>query len=427
MNLLEIANDIPVARVQATVRTGSGSDAAGRDGMARMAGEMLRRGAGGRGRADLDEALDGLGADLGASVDAESVSVVGHVLSRNLGPFLRIFETVLLRPDFGEAEVEKLRREMRAGLDDLRDDDHELCARFFRRMLYGEHPYGRPPSGTAASIEAIRREDLIAFHRAAFVRDNLFFGASGDLEAARAQGWFDTLGQSFPDGAPPATVYLPDPARPVGRRLLLVDKPERTQAQVLLGHPAVRWGEPDDTPLRVAVAAFGGTFTSPLMTEVRVKRGLSYGAYAQLVHGRGQGHLQGWVFPAAHQVVETLRIVLDLWDRLAEGDIPRDQADFAKAYLLGRFPLTLSTPENRLSLRAALEVCGLPADYLQSYPARIAAVSHDEVRAVARRRVTSSDLAITVVATAEELEPVLDRAAAALRLDSIEVVAYDSF
>ena len=104
MILFEEGHDLPVVRVQATVRAGSGADPSGRDGVARMAGEMLRRGAGGRSRADLDCALDALGSDLGASVDAESVTLVGHTLTRNVVPFLEIFEAVLLHPDFPDPE-----------------------------------------------------------------------------------------------------------------------------------------------------------------------------------------------------------------------------------------------------------------------------------------------------------------------------------
>lgn len=426
MILFEEGHDLPVVRVQATLRAGSGADPLGRDGVARMAGEMLRRGAGGRSRAELDCALDALGADLGASADAESVTLVGHTLTRNVVPFLELFEAVLLSPDFPDAEVEKVGREMLAALDDLRDDDNEICSRFFWRRMYGEHPYGRPAGGTEESLRAIRREDLVAFHRRTFVRDNVFFGASGDFDRGVLEPWLQGLAARMPADPAPPLVALPDPPKPAGRRVLLVDKPERTQAQVMIGHPAVRWGEPDDYPLRVAVAAFGGTFTSPLMTEVRVKRGLSYGASAQLAHGRGRGHMQGWVFPASTQVVETLGIVLDLWERLGEGDVLDEQVSFAKAYLCGRFPLTIETPERRLSLRAGLEVCGLAPDYLESYPSRIADVSPAEVRAVARRYVTAKDLHVTLVATADEVVPALERATA-LGLDGIEVVPYDSF
>jgi len=426
VTLLEVAHDIPVARVQATVRSGAGLDAVGRDGVARMTGELLRRGAAGRSRAELDEALDRLGADLGASVDAESVTVVGHVLARNLNPLLEIFESALLEPDFHPEEVEKLRREMRAGLDEIREDDHERCNRFFKRALYGEHPYGRPQGGTRASLDTISRDELLAFHASAFVRDNVFFGASGDFDQSHLESRFGSLASMLPSTTPPAAVSLPDPAAPVGRRVLVIDKPERTQAQIMLGHPAVRWGEPDDYPLRAAVTAFGGTFTSPLMTEVRVKRGLSYGAYASLAHGRGRGHLQAWVFPAASQVVETLEIVLGLWGGLGDGDVSEEQVAFAKSYLLGRFPLAIDTPERRLALRAAVEACGLPGDYLETYPARIERLEADEIRAAARRHVDASNLVIAIVATAAEVCPALERAAS-LNLAAVDVVSYDSF
>lgn len=427
VTLLEVAHDIPVARVQATFRAGSGLDTLGHEGVARMAGELLRRGAGGRSRAELDEALDRLGADLGAAVDVESVTLIGHVLARNLGPLLEIFEAVLLRPDFPPEEVEKLRREMCAALDEVREDDAELCNRFFRRALYGEHPYGRPQGGTQESLTAITRDELLGFHASGFVRDNGFFGASGDLDERRLGARLDALVTRLRVASPPSTVPLPDTTPAPGRRVLVIDKPERTQAQILLGHPAVRWGEPDDYALRVAVTAFGGTFTSPLMTEVRVKRGLSYGAYAHLVHGRGRGHLQGWVFPAATQVVETLAIVLGLWEGLGEGAVSDEQIAFARDHLCGRFPLTIDTPERRLALRASLEACGLPQDYLQTYPSRIRGMGADEIRAAVRRRVTPSDMVITIVATAADVCPLLERAAAPLKLSSVDVVPFDSF
>ncbi len=423
--IVEENHDLPLVRAHVALRTGAGDDPAAEDGLANFATELMARGAGGRTRARLDAAFDALGATLEVVTDSDSTSFEVTVLREKLDEALALIADVLLRPDFPADEADKLRRELKAQLDELRDDDGQLARRFFTRALYGEHPYGRSVIGSEATLDRVTVETARAWHAGALHAGNLVVGFAGDLARDAAErACLRSFGE-IPSGAAHNTAR-PDPPPVRGLRVTLVDKPDRTQSQILFGQPAPKWGTPDYTALKVATCAFGGTFTARLMNEVRSKRGLSYGASARLGGGRGRRALVMHVFPSLTQTAETLELVLRLYREWVEGGITEDELAFAKGYLSRSFAFSLATPEDRLDLRATLELAGLPADYADSYVERIRAVTLDETRRAQAAHLTSGDLEICVVASAEELLPLLDKAGLTARL-SIETVPFDSY
>lgn len=430
--LLEENHDLPLCRVQLTVRTGAATDPATKEdfrpGLCNFATELMRRGAGGRTRAQLDEALDNIGASIYVGCGRDSVTFEVLAIRNKLDEALGILGDVVLRPDWLENEAEKLRRELCAHLDDLRDDDNALCWRFFQRALYGDHPLGRPVSGTGESIPRLDVDGSRDWYSRFLVRSNLILGAAGDLrEDELLRIWERHFGgvpagprRDAPTEEPPGWPDYP------GQRLCLVDKPERTQSQILMGQFAPRWAEPAWLPLRVAVTAFGGTFTARLMDEVRVKRGLSYGASARTGAGRGRPMLYVHVFPSAQQTPETLELVLRLYREWAEQGLQAGEVDFAKGYLARGFAFRIETPEARLSLRTELLLCGMAQDYIETFPQRVTAVTVDEVNEAMRAYLRPDGLLTTVVGTAETLAGPI-AAVPALAGVPREVLSFDSY
>jgi zinc protease len=312
-----------------------------------------------------------------------------------------------------------------AHLDELRDDDGSLVRRYFTRALYGAHPYGRTVIGTEASIGALSLDGAKKWHQRALVGAHVIFGVAGDVDANEAAEAIRREFAALPaGGAEPRA--RPEVARRSGMRLTLVDKPERTQSQILIGQPAPRWHDPDFLALQVATTAFGGTFTARLMDEVRSKRGLSYGASARVGQGRGAKALVAHVFPSLEQTPETLELVLRLWrDWIVDGVTARE-VEFARGYLAKSFAFSVATPEDRLELRTALELAGMPRDFADTFAARVSKVEPaDAVRALSRH-LTPRDLEIAIVSTADELLPKLQEAKL---LDdvTVEVVPYDQY
>jgi zinc protease len=423
--LVEENHDLPLVRVQAAVRTGAGDDAPGDDGLTNFASELMGRGAGGRTRAEIDAAFDALGTSLDVGSDYDGVTFDFTVLKEKLEPALALLADVLLRPDFPRAEGDKLKRELLAHLDELRDDDGSLARRFFTRALYGAHPYGRTVIGTEASIGALALDGARAWHQRAIVGSQLVFGVAGDVDAADAAKAIARHFAELPSGGGKPG-ERPTVTRRRGMRITLVDKPERTQSQILMGQPAPRWHDPDFLPLQVATTAFGGTFTARLMDEVRSKRGLSYGASARVGQGRGAKALVAHVFPSLEQTPETLELVLRLWREWVEAGVTEREVEFARGYLAKSFAFSVATPEDRLELRTALELAGMPRDFADTFAARVSKVEPaDAVRALSTQ-LTARDLEIAIVSTADELLPKL-KEAKLLDDVTLEVVPYDSY
>jgi zinc protease len=424
--IVEEARALPIVSLIIAARTGSASDPKGKEGLATLATELARRGAGGRPRAAIDDALDGLGASLEVDVDTDSVRLHGQVLARNLDPFLDLVADILLVPDFSEVELVRTRDELLAQMEEARNDDRALCGRFFDRRLFGEHPYGHPTEGTAKSLPRIKREDVVAQHKRVFVGENLIFAASGGISLEELG---DKLGRrlgKLPTGPAPAAPALPEPTRPDGWRIQLVDKPDRQQTQIMFGHPALPADHPDRVALQLAIASFGGRgMNATLMDEVRSKRGLAYGAYMNLGYRRGPSALRGWVFTARARTVTTLKLVLRLYKKLRKEGLAPERLRFFQGFVAGSYAADLDDPVRRLDARVTAEVNRLPPDEVDTFPARIRALTPEQVQAAIEKHLDPDHLTITLVATAETLLPMLVKAK--IEEGAIDVVPFDSY
>jgi zinc protease len=426
--IVESNRTVPLVHVVIASRSGSAADPRHREGLTNLAAEWARRGAAGRSRAEIDAALDALGATLEVTALPDSTRFEGEVLARNLDAYLGLVADVLVRPSFAAAELERTRREVIGQIDEQRNDDRALAGRFFVRNLYADHPYGHPADGIPAALEAARADEISAHFRRHFVGKNLVFAFAGDVDPDALATTLKRVFKSLPAGpAPePNALELREPVPPRGWRIQLVDKPDRQQTQLLFGHPGVRATDPDFLPLTVGLTAFGGqAMNATMMREIRRKRGLAYGAYLTLAQRRGVGAVTGWVFSSSGKTVTTLKLVLRLYVAFLEQGVGEEDVAFFKRFLIGSHASDMDVPEQRLGARVSAEVAGLPPDFVDSFPDRIAAVTATEVNAAIRRRVRARDLAITMVATAPVMKKLL--LDAKVQAGAIDVVPYDSY
>src|SRR5262249_8286196 len=181
--------------------------------------------------------------------------------------------------------------------------------------------YGRHPLGSRASLAGLTLDDVRAWIDRNVVRANLIVGFAGDVEPARAAALAETAFVAVPDRPAPPPPAFPPLALAPGRRTYVVDKPERAQTQLVVGHAAPPPSHPDFIALHVAATAFGGSFTSRLMQEVRVKRGWSYGSSFAAVRARGGHSFRLRVAPAAEQTPDTPALVLRPSEQAAAGRV----------------------------------------------------------------------------------------------------------
>jgi zinc protease len=405
LGLLEPAHAVPLVSFVISLRSGSAADPEGKSGLARIAMRMLRRGCEGMTSEQIDFRIDVLGAEMAVDTSPSTVAIHAQVIARNVDAFVDLLAKLLSTPTFPEDELARLRRETAAEIVEARDNDRAVAQKAMQRTLFEGHPYGRSPGGKTDTVERVTREDVVGFYRKLVVQGNVVIGMAGDVTATRAPELARRLVSSLPKGAPTPD-EVPEPSMKPGRRLVVVDKPERTQTQILVGTLGTSPHDEDHVPLVVSNAVFGGTFTSRLMREVRSKRGWSYGASARTMIDRRRQAWIMWTFPAAEDAAPCLKLTLELMNQwVGAGVTPREVA-FIQRYLVRSHAFEVDTAPKRLHQALDVELISLPADYHTRWIERVRAVTPESAAAAVRSRIHPENVLAVVVGTAAQvLEP----------------------
>lgn len=421
--LLETSRALPLVSISIGLKTGALIDEPGKEGTTRLLSRLMRRTAGGLEAQVIDTRIDSLGGSLSADVLHSTMVFQATVISRSLNAFVDLLVDVLARPGLSEAELERLQRETLAELKDSLDDDRGIARRFFRRRFFGSHPYGRSVSGTPKSVPSIGSSDVKTAFQRSFVRDNLVFAFSGDLDAAGASQIAQRIAAALPSGAAP-TDDTPEPVAVPGRRLVIVDKPDRTQTQILIGCLGSHTRDDDHVALLVGNTIFGGTFTARMTQEVRSKRGWSYGAYSNLPFDRRRQSFSMWTFPKADDAGPCLKLELDMLHELREKGVTKQELSWAKRYLIRSHCFAIDTAAKRVGLALDQALYDLPEDYYSRYLERVQAVTLEQANAALQNRLSDRDLLITVVGTESAIGESVRGAVE--DLTSTEVAQYDA-
>ena len=406
---LESSLDLPIVRVLLTFRSGATHDPPGLEGLARLCVRMLRRGSEGLTSHDFEDRLDSLGGELSAEVTRAITSIHLQVVRRSLEPFLDLVARVIGAPLFTEDDLAKLKRQAVAEIIAAEDGDRALVSRAFRKVVFGEHVYGRPVHGTRTSVAAITRGDVIGFFRRHYSRENAVLAIAGDVLPEERDAIVHRLLGSLPVGeAVDDPAPMPEPR--AGRRLVIVDKPSRTQTQLVVGSLGAVVGSPDYVPLMLANTAFGGTFSSRLVRAVRVERGLSYLALSHLAYNRRRETFAVRTAPSANDAAACLSLEIELLRSLLAEGITDDELAFAKSYVVRSFAFAVDTPKKRALARLEAELLGMPQGDPAKYLARVASVTREETAAAVALRIPEDAWTIAAVGSAEALAEPLARA-----------------
>lgn len=401
VGFVESSTAVPLVSIVISVRSGAIADPEGKDGVCRLAARMLRRGAGDLTSQQIEASIDRLGAELSLDVGPSTVSFHGQVIRRNVDKFVDLLVLLLSKPTFDPEEVARLKRETAAEIVESRDSDRALANLAFRRALFPGHPYARSAAGRLPTIEGITRDDAVAAYRKHFVRKDLVLGFAGALSADEARAIGARIAAAVGEG-PSLPMKPPEPPTPSGRKLVFVDKPERTQTQTLIGSLGTWPHDEDHFPLVTATAVLGGTFTSRMMREIRSKRGWSYGTSARLSIERRRHAFTMAAAPAAGDCAPCTELMLQLLEEFVEKGISKKELGFIKNYLVRSYAFEVDTAPKRLGQAIETELLELPPDYHTRYVDHIKDVTLERAVAAPKARLSSKDLVVIVVGTASE-------------------------
>jgi zinc protease len=400
---------LPLVAVRLVMRGGSVWDPPGRAGVADFASRLFRRGAGGKSADELSEAIDFVGAALGGYANEENVVLSLSSPAKHLEAMFELMGLVLLQPDFPDAELESARRRTLAQLQNELDDPGSLAERAWARAMWGSHPYGHETLGQRRSIEALTRDDLVAFHRTRLSPALAHLYVVGDIDVERVTTVAERIFGAW-RGGPELAPLVPDwPGPRDAGHVVIVDKPEQTQVQVRVGAAGVKRGHPDHFPLVVMNAVLGGGFTSRLITEIRVKRGLSYGANSAFDMLSAAGTFLVTSFTKTQSVGTLLDVALGEVKKMRSRGPTPVEVETMKRYISGLYPARLETNEAVAGAIADVQHYGLQEDWISGYRDRVIAVTAKDAAAAAARHLFTDQRVIVLVGSARELSQVASR------------------
>ncbi|MEZ4263026.1 MAG: pitrilysin family protein [Polyangiaceae bacterium] len=421
--VVESSHALPLVWLTVSLKSGTTLGSDDDEGLLRLTSRLMRRACEGMTTQEIDATIDRLGAELVIEVGPSAVTWHGQVLKKNVAAFCALIAKLFGAPTFPEDELARLKRETCAEIVESRDSDRSLAAVAFRRAVFGDHPYARRATGRIATIERFGRDDVLACRARHYVRGSLVIGFAGAVSPDEAARHAEAIAASLPASpAPPRD--LAEPTIAPGRRLVFVDKPERTQTQLIIGGLGSSTRDPDHFALSAAMAIFGGTFTSRLMKEVRSKRGWSYGASARLSLERRRHAFSMGTAPGAADAAKCIALELELLQTLVDGGVTARELSFIQRYLSRSHAFEVDTAQKRLEQVTDEILLELTPGYHADYVRRVEEVTVEAAAAALAARISTRDLVITVVGTASEL---LDEVKAAVPdLASVAVIPYDA-
>jgi zinc protease len=401
-------HDLPLVAVSITFVGGADNyEPAGKDGTATFAAQMLSEGTTTRSADQLSDAQQLLGTQIVVGVGGESGQVTFESLADHWEDALGLAADMLEHSTFPAPALDRIRGRTLVQLAQSRDQPNAIASNVFAVTLYGDaHPYGRVL--TKETIQAITRDDVVAFATRYFEPGRAVVTVTGDVQPAAAKAAVErVLGGWHKGGARPDWKY-PAVAAPRATTIYLVDKPKAAQSVFAIGLP----GPPRDTPDYFAILVMnnllGGLFQSRLNHDIREVKGYSYGVFSTFAFGRGPGAFRaGGGIVTAKTDSALIAFMTQFRGVLGAAPFSADEIAQSKANLIQSLPRRFASVASTGASVAAIYVQGLSPTYYQEFAAHVNAVTPADLLRVAKRYIDLEHLAIVIVADRAAVEQAL--------------------
>ena len=426
--LLMEQTEVPLVSFSFLVKAGSVSDPVGKEGVAGLTAALLRKGTKTRTADQLSSELDFIGGSLGAGAGLDFTSGSAEFVKKDVDKGLDLLADALLNPTFPEDEVKKALTQSSNGIKAAKDNPQAVIGQYFNAYLFGAHPYGRPAGGDEKSLANITRDDLVQFYSEKYQAFNTILTVVGDFNTAEMEAKLNAkfgawggemMTRTIPPakkGDPPMTVValpvsavqtataVPKPF--VGKKLLLVDKPNTVQTYFYIGNLGVARTNPDRVLINVVNTLFGGRFTSMLNSELRIKTGLTYGARSSFSLNQQPGPFVISTYTQTATTEKAIDLALDILKRLHEKGITDEELKSAKNYIKGQFPTSVETTDQLARTLMLNQFYGLGDGEINDYYAKIDAMTLADAQRVIKQYYPLDNLVFVLVGDAAKIREV---------------------
>ncbi|MFJ4113603.1 M16 family metallopeptidase [Pseudomonas sp. NPDC089758] len=397
------ARELPMFDLRLTFAAGSSQDG-NTPGLATLTNAMLNEGIAGKDVTAIAEGFEGLGADFGNGSyrDMAVASLRSLSAKDKREPALKLFAEVTGKPTFPEDALKRIKNQLLAGFEYEKQNPSKIAGKALLSNLYGEHPYGHPSDGTAESIPGITLEQLRAFHAKAYAAGNAVIALVGDLSREEAEAIAAQVSAALPKGQ-----ALAKPAQPVEPKAgaTHIDFPSK-QTHLMLAELGIDRQDPDWPALSLGNQILGGgAFGTRLMSEVREKRGLTYGVYSVFSPMQVRGPFMINLQTRAELSEGTLKLVQGILADYLKSGPTQQELDDAKRELAGSFPLSNASNASIVGQLGAIGFYDLPLTWLEDFMQQSQALTVEQVKAAMNKHLAADKLVIVTVGPSVPQKP----------------------
>jgi zinc protease len=400
-------NQLPLVAVRLVVRAGSVYEKAGEHGVADFAARLLRRGANGKSADEISESIEFVGASMGGFANEENVIIALSTPAKHLESMLNLMGELVLAPEFADKEIELSRRRTLAQLQNDLDDPGSLADRALVKGVWGVHAYGHDCSGGKADIQKLTRKQLVQFQKEKMGPQISQLYIVGDVDMKHVTPLVQKVFGKW-SGGPKEIPKIPQwNGLAHSGKVFIVDKPEQSQAQVRIGAKGVKRGHAQHFALTAMNTVLGGGFTSRLVTEIRVKRGLTYGAGSSFEMLSNTGSFTVSSFTKTESVNELIDVALGEVKKMKTKGPSANELQTVQRYISGLYPARLETNDSVAGAISDIVHYNLSKDWISQFRERLCAVTVKEAAAAASEHLFEKERVLALCGNAKELAPKL--------------------
>ncbi|HSP46068.1 MAG TPA: pitrilysin family protein [Chthoniobacterales bacterium] len=396
---------LPLLAVELLVRSGAEVDGKDLAGTASMTGSLLTRGTETMSAPQIATAIESLGGSIDSGAHWERSSATVVVMSDKAEPALRILSDVVLHPTFKQEEIDRLKNQMMDGLRVALRQPGALSQFVAGRVLFGDAPYGHSHTGTMESVQAIKRDDIVKLYQAYYVPENAALVLAGNLTLEQGRKYAEEFFGEWKGPMPVPAEKASAPTADWKPSNIVVDMPEAGQAAVTVARPGIKRSAPDYYAGVVANAALGTGFVSRLNREIRIKRGLSYGARSSLDARRDVGPFMATAQTKNQSAAEVANLMQVELKRMKSEPVQGEELKSRQAVITGAYARQLETNGGFVGKISAMITNDLALDTLNKFIPSINAITGADVTAFAAKYFDTPPSLIIIGKAPDFIEP----------------------
>lgn len=384
---------VPKATISVIVRSGNLNEGE-QTWLADLSGDFFLEGTTNREADEIARVAASMGGSVNVSVGENQTRVSAQVLSQFAPDMVELLADVVMNPAFPGSELDRLKRDRLRQVSVAKSQPQQLAIAAFREALYGDHPYGNLLP-TEEQLASYTIDDVRGFYDKNFGARRTHVFVAGVFGEATVRAAIESSFAGWRKGPEP---LLAIPKTAPGKVVVdIIDRPDATQSNVLLGLPTIAPGHEDWIPMQVTNVLLGGIFSSRITANIREDKGYTYSPYSSISTRYKDAY---WVQSAAVTTDVTAPALKEIFyeiENLQENPPGDEELAGVKNYTAGVFVLGNSTPAGIIDILNSLDLQDLPETYLTDYVSTVFALEPEDISEAARAYLRQDDMTLVVV------------------------------